>query len=448
MENGRASRLAVLRFVAALLLLAPATLFTWRTWDELGVRRVLRENLAETGHIRYGLFNANRWVDQILPILDKQIDALDLTAQNRASLRPMVERALYRLLDQVKDQLAPKPAPGAPPPGFAAQAQAMLINTMVNGLKPKVPQFAGVVLKELGSKENKQAVKKYLAGIIADGAKNTFSPVDMTAYSAILMHYGCADAAACRVELGKRIQDTDRQISHSYTQALAAAALAFALLLIRRRALRWYEVLVALLFCIVLLVGGVLSPMLEVEAKISRVAFTFFGQPISFSEQVLYYQSKTVLEVFHTLIDIGKPEMTLVAVLLLTFSVIFPTLKIVTMGICLARLEWLEKYRIARFFALESSKWSMADVMALSIFMSYVAFNGVIGTALGGLQSPGAQIVIPTDSSQILAGFYLFIGFVLGSLCLAWKLDRDLKAAISASKLNEPAARPPALLQG
>jgi hypothetical protein len=119
--------------------------------------------------------------------------------------------------------------------------------------------------------------------------------------------------------------------------------------------------------------------------------------------------------------------MYLVAVLLLTFSVIFPALKMLTLGACLIRPEWLTRSRIARFFALESSKWSMADVMAIAIFMSFVAFNGVISGALGGLKSPGAQIVIPTDSSQVLAGFYLFIGFVLSSLFLSRKLEKDLR---------------------
>lgn len=436
MEQTGSPRITVLRVAAALLLLAPAILYTWRTWDELGARRLLRMDLAETEHIRYGLFNADRWVEQIVPILDRQIDALDLTAQNRASLRPMVERALYRLLDQVKAQMAPKPTPGGSSggfgAGFAAQAASLLANSMINTLKPKVPQFAGVVLQELGSKENKQAVKNYLASVIAEGAKNTFSPVDMTTYSAILKRYGCADAAACRVELGNRIKQSDSRIAHSCLAALAATALAFLLLLVRRSPLRWYEVLVMMLFCATLLLGGVLSPMLEVEARISRVAFTFFGQPISFNDQLIYYQSKTVLEVFHTLIDIGKPDMTIVAVLLLTFSIIFPTLKLLTLGICLVRLDWLRRYRIAKFFALESSKWSMADVMALSIFMAFVAFNGVIGNALSGLQSPGARIVVPTDSSQILAGFYLFVGFVLSSLFLSWKLGRDLKSAYAA----------------
>lgn len=415
-----------LRFAAALLLLVPTVFFTWRTWDELAQRRELRTELAEIGHVRYGLFNADQWVARILPILNARIDALDLTAKNRDSLRPVVEKMLNRLLDQVKDQVAPKPAPGASGGGFAAQAAAFMANTMINGLRPRVPEFARTVLTDLGSKENKEAIKKYLANALAEGAKNTFSPVDMTWYSNILKQNGCADAPACRTILADRIKRADADVTKSYLSALGLAALGFALVIVRRRVLRWFEVLVLLLFCVTLLAGGIFSPMLEVEAKISRIDLTFFGQPVSFGEQVLYYQSKTVLEVFRTLIDVGKPEMWVVAVLLLTFSVVFPTLKILTLGFTLGRPDWLRKYRIVRFFALESSKWSMADVMALAIFMSFVAFNGVISSALDGLQAPGTQIVVPTNSSQILAGFYLFVGFVVASLFLSWKLGKDL----------------------
>ncbi len=412
------------RLLAALALLVPTVFFTWRVWSDLAVRRDLRTNLAEISHARYGLFNAGKWVEQILPIIDQQIDALDLTAGNQASLKPMAERALYRLLDQVKDQLAPKPGAGG---GFAAQAMSAMVNSMIVSLRPQVPEFANTVLKELGSKENKEAIRKYIAGIIAEGAKNTFSPVDMTEYNRILRQYGCVDAAACHGAIGKRIEEANQRISGEYLGALGAAAVAMILLLGQRKGLSRAGVAAAILLCLTLLAGGVLSPMLEVEARISSIHMTFFGQPISFGEQVLYYQSKTVLEVFRTLIDIGQPEMYVVAVLLLTFSVIFPALKMLTLGACLMRPEWITKNRIAKFFALESSKWSMADVMAIAIFMSFVAFNGVISGALGGLRSPGSQIVIPTDSSQVLAGFYLFIGFVLSSLFLSRKLEKDLR---------------------
>src|ERR1700733_11405348 len=112
-----ARRMFDFRFAIALLLLAPAALFAWRTVEGLASRRVLRTDLAEIGHVRFGVLNADRWVEKILPILNGKIDALDPTAESSASLRPTVEKALYRLLDQVKEQMAPKPAAGAPPTG-------------------------------------------------------------------------------------------------------------------------------------------------------------------------------------------------------------------------------------------------------------------------------------------------------------------------------------------
>jgi len=411
-----------IRLVVGLLLLAAAANSVRQTIDILSSRRTLHMELAEIGHVRYGVLNADRWVEKIVPILDAQIDALDLTATNRASLRPMVVKALNRLLDQVGEQMTPKPAPGVAPAGFAAQAQAMIVKNMLASLKPHVPEYADTVLKELGKPENKQAVKDYLRSVVTDGAKATFGEVDMQEYSAILKQYGCADAGACQSELGRRIGELDFRATFHYLLVLGASALAF-LLLNGRTA----EIAIQLLFCIALLVGGVFTPMIEVEAKISKLSLTFFGQPISFSEQVLYYQSKSVLEVFRTLITMGQPEMLVVAVLVLMFSVVFPAVKVITVALCLHDPSLLKKYRLVRFFALESSKWSMADVMALAIFMAFVAFNGLIGSAMSGLRGPAAQLVIPTDSSKILPGFYLFVGFCLASLWLAKKLERSIR---------------------
>jgi len=177
----------------------------------------------------------------------------------------------------------------------------------------------------------------------------------------------------------------------------------------------------------VLLLGGVLTPMIEVEAKISSLSLTFMGSPISFTDQVLYFQSKSVLEVFRTLISMGRPDMWIVGVLVLMFSIVFPTLKTFTLSLCLYRPSLLQGNRLVRFLALESSKWSMADVMALAIFMSFVAFNGLIANTMNGLLQSGAQLTIPTDSSKVLPGYYLFIGFCMASLLLSTKLARGIQ---------------------
>ena len=194
-------------------------------------------------------------------------------------------------------------------------------------------------------------------------------------------------------------------------------------------------VAVLMLFSIALLVGGVLSPMLEVEARITRLDVTLLGTPIEFREQSLYFRSKNVLEVFQTLIEMGRPEMSVVAVLVLLFSVVFPLLKMLSLSASLFRPALLRTSRIVKFFALETSKWSMADVMVLAIFMSFVAFNGVIGSAMDGMRDSVQQLALPTNNSKILPGYYLFIGFCLASIFLSKKLERGI-AATSASKMS------------
>jgi len=426
-ETGPTRRFDV-RPVAAAILLVIAAGFTYRTIDGLAERRKLRTELAEISHVRYGLLNADRWVEKLVPILNARIDTLDLSG-GQANLRPTVENALYHLLDDVKEKMSAKAAPsaGGGLGGLLGSGGSMMANMMIGALRPHVPEYASIVLAELGRPENREALKRYIRATLADGAKTTFGSVDMRWYSWILQEHGCADGAACRQKLDEEIHAADSRIARYYLAVLAASALGFALIALGTPVLKRSGVVVLLLFCVVLLVGGVLTPMIEVEAKISNLSLTFLGQPIQFSGQVLYFQSKSVLEVFRTLITMGQPEMWIVGVLVLMFSVVFPTLKVFTLAFCLYRPAWLKQNRLVRFFALESSKWSMADVMALAIFMAFVAFNGLIGNVMGHLQAAGTELTIPTNSSKILPGYYLFIGFCLASLLLSKKLEHGIR---------------------
>lgn len=420
------------RLAAAVLLLPAAITFTWLTIDGLSARRRLRTELAEISHVRYGLLNADRWIEKIVPILEANIDKLDLKAASRESLRPMVVKALYRLLDDVKEKMSATNSQSTGAGAFMGQGNALMANLLVGALRPHVPEYADVVLAELGKPESKEALKRYIKSVLADGAKNTFGNVDLTWYSSILKQHGCADAIACQQELGNQIRAQDKKLEYFWLAVLLSGAVAFVLLLTEGPVLRRSRTVVLLLFCIVLLAGGVLSPMIEVEAKISRLGLTFLGQPITFGEQVIYFQSKSVLEVFHTLITQGRPDMWIVGVLVLMFSVVFPVLKISAASLCLYKSVLLRENRLARFLVLESSKWSMADVMALAIFMAFVAFNGLIANTMGALQGTGAELAIPTDSSKLLPGYYLFIGFCIASLFLSKKLERGIRSSQSA----------------
>jgi hypothetical protein len=357
-------------------------------------------------------------------MLNAQVDKLDLKGQSK-SLRPMVERSLYALLDNIKAQMT---SPKAKASGMPGGGNPMIVNMIIAALRPHVPEYTDVVMVELNKPQTQKSFKDSIRGVLADAVKNTFSTTDMTAYSAILTRYGCSSGAVCEEALGKQIEQADTKLTRDYLIVLASAALGFILLMTGRRTLSRGAVVVLMLFCISMLAAGVLSPMLEVEVRITKLDATLLGTPIEFRDQSLYYRSKTVFEVFQTLIEMGRPEMTLVAVLVILFSVVFPLLKMLALSACVFRPALLRTSRLVKLLAFELSKWSMADVMVLAIFMSFVAFNGVIGSALEGLRGvPNVQqLQIPTNASKILPGYYLFIGFCVSSIFLSKRLERGI----------------------
>jgi hypothetical protein len=434
------SRWLQLRLAAAIILLLPAVWFSWRTIDGLANRRDLRTDLAELEHVRYGLLSADQWRAIIGPILNAQVDKLDLEAQSK-NLRPMVEHSLNSLLDNIKQQMsAPKPANSKAPPspaGFAAPP--IVVNMIINSLRPHVPEYTDVVMAELEKPQNQKAFKESVRSVMKEAVKNTFSTVDMTRWSAILKRYGCSSGPVCEQTLHNRIVHADAQLNKDYLIVLVSAALAFLLLTFRQPTLSRPAVLVLMFFCVVMLVGGVLSPMLEVEVRITRLDATLLGSPIEFRDQTLYYRSKTVLEVSRSLIEMHRPEMSLVAILVILFSVVFPVLKMLALGASLFRPSLLRNSRLVRLLAFELSKWSMADVMVLAIFMSFVAFNGVIGSGMGSMRDSPAiqQLVIPTDSSKILPGYYLFIGFCVASIYLSKKLEHGIASGATAVSTSD-----------
>src|SRR5215471_13543290 len=109
------------RLIAGALLLAPAIWFTNQTIDGLASRRALRFELAEIGHVRYSMLNADRWRDILVPIVQARIESLDVTPSDRANLRPTVVKALNHLLDDVQQKMS---APAAPAGAKPAQGGA------------------------------------------------------------------------------------------------------------------------------------------------------------------------------------------------------------------------------------------------------------------------------------------------------------------------------------
>jgi uncharacterized paraquat-inducible protein A len=181
---------------------------------------------------------------------------------------------------------------------------------------------------------------------------------------------------------------------------------------------------------LILLAIGLYYPMIEIDARISSLKFTLLGHPMEFSNQVLYYRSKSILEVVRVMFSQGDLGLVLIGSLIFLFSVLFPLSKIVTSLLLLFRPN-LSRFTMVNFLVYKTGKWSMADVMVVAVFMAYVGFSGILSDQLKQLGGISDNLeIVTTNQSSLQIGFYSFFSFVLLSLFLTEKIRKKSLASM------------------
>ncbi len=181
-----------------------------------------------------------------------------------------------------------------------------------------------------------------------------------------------------------------------------------------------------------------LMPLLGILVSyffISLRAFTFFGAvsalltlcfglitPIMMvtihkkveylGDVVLSFESKGVIGSVSKLFENGD---TLVAGVILLFSVIIPLLKTLSMIVVSVFLDTPFAHGIVKFFKF-IGKWSMVDVFVVATFLVYLTVNkGDVSRA------------------EVEVGLYFFLAYVIVSMLVSLSADRMLHQRISAA---------------
>jgi hypothetical protein len=389
-----------------------------------------RTDLAELRDIRYGLLDADAWVERVAAILGHKIDAFDLTDANRPEIRDNVALVLDRLIVEVDDHLRQRNQEGPLHKRLTGAVRQMVQDALVDvgELRGRVPAYADAILDELGKPEPKRKLQAQLAATLRDMTGTTFARTDRSALAAVLARYGCVAVADCETRLSQGAAEGQ---GRAVTLTLALAALVaglFAFCLYRGRHLTLVRMAVLTFAGVVLLAAGLATPMIEIDARIAELRFQLLGETVVFRDQVLYFQSKSIFDMVAVLARSGAADLWLVAFLVVLFSVWFPLLKVGAGFVYLADWRGLRASGLVRFFALQSGKWSMADVLVVAIFMAYVGFSGLVTSQLQGIAGAGAEVeILTTNGTALQPGFYLFLGFVLASLVLSHLLANSVE---------------------
>lgn len=391
-------------------------------------KRVLKADLVELLDIKYGFFNVDVWKEKITEIISKKVDEFHLSEENKAYSKEKVRTFLYKAIEDF-EKTYKKDNEKKALLGISFQNIGADFFEVFSKLKSQVPQITDDIFAFIENKENAGSIKDFFNLRLNEYADKTFQKMDYGYFNSILKKYNTKNVEEGVEVIKKSINRLEKQLFITKILFL----LLFLLLLIivlKTSQLSVISTIVLLAIVIQFLLLGILLPMIDIDARIANVNFQLLGENINFSDQVLYFKSKSILEM--TLLMLSQQELKIksVGIIIFLFSVLLPLLKVTFTAITYAKRELINNKVIA-FITLKSGKWSMADVMIVAIFMTYIGFDGILNSQLNELKNISSKVsMLTTNQSDLQSGFFFFLGFVLLSILISqkfFKLQKEIK---------------------
>lgn len=419
-----------LRLFSSLALVFISAILTFNLINSANVQRGVKSELAEISMAKYELLNAEVWANKMYNIIAKRVDEFEVSSENKEELKASIASFLDDIIQYLdnKNRQKVRDCDG----WFDCTSQVIRQGTTdlifdIQEIRQSVPAFTEMAFKYFNQPGVKEEIKDLIKHKLNE-VPTTLAKVDKTKYNQILSWNDCDSALACKPYLQNKIQRLDSEIQSNFYWLIALSIVIFATVLVSNTQFTQIHFWTLLGSCLLLLMAGINMPMIEIEAKIAELSFTLLGGDVSFTNQVLFYQNKSVTDIVGLLMGSGEFKMVLVGALVSLFSVLFPVTKLASSIIYYHDFKGLRQHKLIAFFTLKSGKWSMADVMVVAIFMAYVGFDGIVDAQLSQVGSMGRSLDVLTTSggTQLQPGFYLFLAFCLASLVLSSVLDKRI----------------------
>ncbi len=406
------------KMILAIVILLVSAYFCERIIVIAAKNQTNKIEYAELNHMRYGLLSIDTWKEQISGIVLQEVDKLEFNKTHEKELKVTLERQLNVLIDKV-DRRIEQGNKGTAKGWMKQKFIDMFVS--IDEIKKGIPQYADAMIKEMKKPQAQGKIKDLLKDKLTQYINQTFDTQDMSQVNRILLRMSAFSIEDANHKLSADIKyNYDKIVNYSIAM-IVLAVIIFLLPLIQRKEPLPAFLYISMVACLlILLIAGVTTPMIDMEAKLSQMTFVLLDHPINFENQVLFFQTKSVLDVFWIMITHETFQMKAVGVLMVVFSIVFPVFKLLSSVVYYYDYKNLRKNKLIEFFVLKSGKWSMADVMVVAIFMAYIGFNGIITSQFGKLKTASEELVIlTTNGTSLQPGYYLFLTYAILALFLS-----------------------------
>ncbi len=426
-EKAAPSNASRLLMIGGVLLILMAIGFCGYKVHTLSIRQEqIKTDYTLINSVSFGLLSVDEWRDDIISAVSTQIQQFKLTAEQEAELKKEIEQILHALVEKAISSMQ------KPKKSIGGKIEKLAFNSLVSGKKlhEEVPGFADKIMSEINKPSSMNRLKDIAKTKVNQLGIQTYDSsktAENSFIDSIFRIYNVSDKPSFEKQTANDLM-VIRKVTYEYATGMLGGIMLILLLwwVIRnKQELHASLYSLSIISALLLLVVGLTSTMVQIDARIQSMDFHLLGQSISFKNQVLFFQSKSIVDVVALLIKTGKLDSVIVGILILIFSIIFPVTKLLSTGIYMIGKENWAKNKIVHYFAFESGKWSMADVMVVAILMTFIGFNGIVNSTLSGLNLNNGTITsITTNNTSIQPGYIIFIGFVLYGFVLSAILKR------------------------
>jgi hypothetical protein len=418
-----------LLILAMSALLAVVALSGYKVHTLSAQSEAIRRDYSASNNIGYGILSVNKWRDLVVASVSDEIQDFTLTPAEKDSLEKEVTQLLNGLIDKGDSAMnAPKKTIGGKLQKLAYDAfvKKQQIRKMVPGLSQKLTN-------EMLAPGSKRRLKYLAQNKLEDLSQDIYDSskaADQKTLDSIYQRYHLNSDSAFQKYTDATLPAL-QHTTYTYTYIILAAVLLVVglwYLLRKQRHLFVTFYILSIAIALVLLLVGLTTAMIDIDARINSLNFQLLGETVSFKNQVIFFQSKSILDVVRILISTGKYDSIFVGILILVFSILFPIAKLLSTGISLlSRRKW-GKNKFIHYFAFQSGKWSMADVTVVAIFMAYIGFNGILQSQMGYLNHQSDTFTsIATNQTSLQPGYIIFVTFVLFGLTLSQILKTTME---------------------
>jgi hypothetical protein len=410
-------------------LLAGESYFGFQLHKLSSQQQQIKQDYSLVNSITFGVFSVDEWREKISDVVGQQVNDFRMTASQKKDLQKQVERQLNGLVDKTVKEV------NKPQKSLAGKLKKLAFNSFVDAdeIHQLVPSFAKTIITRINSPASQKRLKGIASSKINQLEQQTYDNTESVQHEVIrhmFSKYHVSSATGFDRSIKANLAVMHRLTYHYAYGMLICVLLAIVLWLFLRSQVHLHRILfvISLLFAVVLLGSAVTTTIIEVDARLQTLKFELLGEHIAFNNQVLFFQSKSILGIVETLIDQPKPDAVLVGALIMIFVIVLPILRLLAKGIHVWGKGRFADNKPVRYLAFESGKWDMSDVMVVGVGMTYIGLNGILKSQLSGLNiATGPLRTVTENNSSLQPGFILFTAYVAFAMVLSYILKRIIE---------------------